>query len=133
MPKRVIKPKPGLKAAIARLEQNEIQLHERLQAAMTGGIADDIAVCQRLHKDAVDTLRKATKDIFGVERDNANQVSVNEAQKELTLMAGEIRSLLLTLPRSLAPQLENRKAAEIEALLTSAVDSALATLNKGQT
>lgn len=122
----------GLQAAIERARQAEAQIFGLLQKAIQENKANSISRYQRLHKDALDTLRKAEKDLPSVQRDTAKLVPVEEAARELVLMAGEIRSLLLVMPRSLAPRLENRKAVECEALLREEVDSILRSLADGK-
>lgn len=121
----------GLLPAVERARQSEKQIHDLLQAAITKGNPDIIAQYQRLHQQALDTLRKAEKDLPGIQRDTADLVPLAEAGKELELMAAEIRTLLLSLPRSIAPRLENRKAAEVEATLQAELDGILKVLSRG--
>ncbi len=126
-----MKTKLGLKAAIERARKAEAQIFDLLQKAIQENKANSISRYQRLHKDALDTLRKAEKDLPSVQRDTARLVPVEEAARELVLMAGEIRSLLLVMPRALAPRLENRKATECEQIVRDEVDSVLRSLSRG--
>ena len=84
----------------------------------------------RVWGDLVDLQRKVSKDQAAVLRQQGSVVPVEDARNALIELATEVRTALLSLPRSIAPTLQGLSAAEVEQALQKEIDGVLSTLSR---
>lgn len=126
---RLSKQKPGLAAAIKRLQRAEIEAHGIFMLALSTDDVDLIARKKRDWVDLIEQLRKVEQSNPDIERANAQTLPVSEVEREAARMCLAFKVALESLPRGLPQRLVGQDEATIQEVLRAGVNDALSQLH----
>jgi hypothetical protein len=119
----------GLGAAIRRLRASEIQSSKDYQLALLTKDAALISQQKKNWLDLIEQLRKVEQSTPDIQRMNAETLSVDEVEREVSRMCAAFRVALESIPRSLPQRLQGLNSPEMEVCLRQSINDALAQLH----